>query len=259
MAISQYPGVGPTNTDVASAVVTAGTAAGFAATGPTTTQIAAAVPTLAQITTAITSNAASAGVTMAAITSSITANAASAGVTLAAIGTQVANNSSSPLNWTLLATGSLQNVNAATVSFSSYRALRIIVRCQVGSGSTQVPAMRLNGDTSGAYSAGRGALNGSNTNSQTGNPQIQLSGTGNNSSPINAIIEISNANTTAVKGVSWQITMLDSSTGQGVNYIGVGSYTGGSAITSFTLFDLNGANWAASANNATAFQVFGAN
>ncbi len=85
MAIEQIPGVGPQNTDIASAVVTAGTSAGFAATGPTTTQIAAAVPTLAQITSAVTSNAASAGVTMAAITSSITANAASAGVTIAAI------------------------------------------------------------------------------------------------------------------------------------------------------------------------------
>ena len=76
MAIDRIPGVGPQNTDIATAV-------------------AAAVPTIAAITSSITTNAASAGVTMAAITSSITTNAASAGVTLAAIGTVVAANASS--------------------------------------------------------------------------------------------------------------------------------------------------------------------
>jgi hypothetical protein len=53
MAIEQIPGVGPQNTDIASAVVTAGTSAGFAATGPTTTQIAAALPTNSSIASAV--------------------------------------------------------------------------------------------------------------------------------------------------------------------------------------------------------------
>jgi hypothetical protein len=66
MAIDRIPGVGPQNTDIATAV-------------------AAAVPTIAAITSSITTNAASAGVTMAAITSSITTNAASAGLTNASI------------------------------------------------------------------------------------------------------------------------------------------------------------------------------
>jgi hypothetical protein len=105
MAIDRIPGVGPQNTDIATAVAaavptiaaitssittnaasagltnasitSAGNAAGWGATGPTTTQIAAAVPTLAQITSSITTNAASAGVTMAAITSTVQANAGS--------------------------------------------------------------------------------------------------------------------------------------------------------------------------------------
>ena len=105
MAIDRIPGVGPQNTDIATAVAaavptiaaitssittnaasagltnasitSAGNAAGWGATGPTTTQIAAAVPTLAQITSAVTTNAASAGVTMAAITSTVQANAGS--------------------------------------------------------------------------------------------------------------------------------------------------------------------------------------
>ena len=66
MSVQRIPGVGPTNSDVATAV-------------------AAAVPNITQITSAVTSNAASAGVTMAAITSSIQTYAASAGLTAAAI------------------------------------------------------------------------------------------------------------------------------------------------------------------------------
>lgn len=62
MAVDRIPGVGPLNSDIATAT---------AAVVPTTGQIAAAVPTLAQITTAITSNAAPASVTMAAITSTV--------------------------------------------------------------------------------------------------------------------------------------------------------------------------------------------
>jgi hypothetical protein len=53
MAINQYPGVGPQNSDVAAAVVTAGTSAGFAATGPTTSEIAAALPTNSSIANAV--------------------------------------------------------------------------------------------------------------------------------------------------------------------------------------------------------------
>lgn len=48
MAINNYPGVGPQNTDVATAV---------AAAVPNTTQIAAAVPTIAQINSSVTANA----------------------------------------------------------------------------------------------------------------------------------------------------------------------------------------------------------
>lgn len=135
MAISQYPGVGPTNTDVASAVVTAGTAAGFAATGPTTTQIAAAVPTLAQITTAITSNAASAGVTMAAITSTVQANAGSPfGGTYTNLGT----------------TNLPQNATSYTLSgLSGYKYLRI--GCSFFLDGTYSPIIRFNSDSGNNY------------------------------------------------------------------------------------------------------------
>lgn len=244
MAISYIPGVGPANSDIAATIAT---------TPAVSAQITANVPTASAIASAV------AAPSLAQITSAITTNAASAGVTLAAIGTQVANNSSSPLNWTLLATGSLQSVNAATVSFSSYRALRIITRCQAGASSQQL-CLRLNSDSTGAYSYSRWPSNGTTqSNSTTGVSSLQIAGNANSSSPVNAVIDIFNANTTAIKIITAQVGLLDSSTGSGVGFPGVGSYTGGSAITSITLFDNNGVNWAASANNANAFQVFGAN
>lgn len=134
MSITQFPGVGPTNTDIANAVVTAGTSAGFAATGPTTTQIAAAVPNLTQITSAITSNA------------------ASAGVTLAAIGTQVANNATRFVGtYTTLVNQSLATgVNSFNVTgLGGYRYLRIMVNA--GFSSNDRLAARLNGDSGFNY------------------------------------------------------------------------------------------------------------
>ena len=129
MAIDRIPGVGPQNTDIASAVVTAGTSAGFAATGPTTSQIAAAVPTLAQITSAVTSNAASAGVTMAAITSSIQANAASSGVTIAAItsaGNSAGWGTTGGDTWTVISSGNVNGASALNLTgLSGYKKYKL--------------------------------------------------------------------------------------------------------------------------------------
>jgi hypothetical protein len=161
MAIDRIPGVGPQNTDIASAVVTAGTSAGFAATGPTTTQIAAAVPTLAQITSAVTSNAASAGVTMAAITSSITTNAASAGVTLAAIGTQVANNSPSANNWTVIANSGINWSNFTFTGISGYRKLRLFApRLEAASGAGVFVRVNSNGTVGNYFNSRTQTFNG---------------------------------------------------------------------------------------------------
>lgn len=94
MAIDRIPGVGPQNSDIATAVSTA-------------------VPTIAQITSAVTSNAASAGVTMAAITSAITTNAASAGVTNASIASAITSNAA-PASVTMAAITSSIQANAAS-------------------------------------------------------------------------------------------------------------------------------------------------
>lgn len=237
MAISQFPGVGPTNTDVASAVVTAGTAAGFAATGPTTTQIAAAVPTLAQITTAITSNAASAGVTMAAITSSITANAASAGVTLAAIGSQVSANAS-PYGgtWTNLGTYSSGGASATFSNLGGYKYLKFFCMVQ-GFSSTDTLGIRFNGENTGSnywsyYAANNGA---SATNGGAGG--VNGMPLGPSGSGI-VMIEIFGSNSTIPKAFKWNYVTTTDRAGNGA-----GVWLNTAAITSVTLYPINGSNF----------------
>lgn len=110
-------------------------------------------PSLAEITSAITSNAAPATVTMPAITSSITTNAASSGVTLAAIGTQVANNAS-PYGGTWADLGSYSTGGGNTVTFSNlggYKYLRLFYVLQPS--TTQIQYIRFNGDSGGNYAS----------------------------------------------------------------------------------------------------------
>jgi hypothetical protein len=232
MAIDRIPGVGPQNTDIATAVAaavptiaaitssittnaasagltnasitSAGNAAGWGATGPTTTQIAAAVPTLAQITSAITTNAAPASVTMAAITSSIVSNAASAGVTNASIAATVAANAGSPYAGTFTAvydnfvTGSAQ----VTISgLSGYKYLRVMVSF-FNSSPPSIDNYRfyLNGDTGGNYNTQmvgfQNAGNGSTSNvrawSNTGTSGAQFAGNIANVNNLAGTLEISN-------------------------------------------------------------------
>jgi hypothetical protein len=168
MAIDRIPGVGPQNTDIATAVAaavptiaaitssittnaasagltnasitSAGNAAGWGATGPTTTQIAAAVPTLAQITSAVTTNAASAGVTIASITSA--GNSAGWGATGPFGGT-----------WTTIYDNkNITGVTTVTVSgLGSYKYLKIIYNLNTAPTEGVGLFMRVNGDTAGNY------------------------------------------------------------------------------------------------------------
>jgi hypothetical protein len=177
MAIDRIPGVGPQNTDIATAVAaavptiaaitssittnaasagltnasitSAGNAAGWGATGPTTTQIAAAVPTLAQITTAITTNAASAGVTNASIASTVAANA----------GGQFSG------TWTNLAFvnfGATPSTAGLNVSgLTGYKYLRLITTAYAGVATTW--RLRFNGATTNYYGMSLRGARGTNT------------------------------------------------------------------------------------------------
>jgi hypothetical protein len=171
MAIDRIPGVGPQNTDIATAVATAvPTIAQI--TSAVTSNAASAGVTMAAITSAITTNAASAGVTMAAIASSITTNAASAGVTNASITSIVQSNAGSPFagTWTNLG---FQTGNGTTTinwtSLGSYKYLRFFwTGLQVTANNTF--AMRINGDTNAnRYSFMGLGLSGSSW-SQTSSP-----------------------------------------------------------------------------------------
>jgi hypothetical protein len=271
MAIEQIPGVGPQNTDIATAVAaavptiaaitssittnaasagltnasitSAGNAAGWGATGPTTTQIAAAVPTLAQITSAITTNA------------------ASAGVTNASIATQVANNAPSPFNFVHLGTGTLNNVSTATVSFSSYRFLRIFWSIQTGS-NDQAPRLRFNGDTTGNYPGGYFAFRssaGNNSGSTAiGYASINLTPSTYASNQVfTGWCEVFSANASTFKPYTVTDYGIVAGNFNSEQHNLTGNYKGTSAITSVTLFCTNGQSFGADARNQ--FQVYGAN
>jgi hypothetical protein len=249
MAIDRIPGVGPQNSDIATAVSTA-------------------VPTIAQITSAVTTNAASAGVTMAAITSSITTNAASAGVTLAAIGTQVANNAPSPANWVHLGTASMTNLITSTISFSAYRKLKIVIKGLTNAGSSNSAALRFNSDSGNNYNTGflyfRSGGTSPSTGLEVGNIgsyrlyRFNGSGMGSNQTFVGTI-EIENANLTNNKNYSHKMVYYDAGDAQFARIEGIGSYQGTSAITSVTFFDFSNVAYANNSTNNIAVQVFGMN
>ena len=271
MAINSIPGVGPQNTDIATAVSTSSAvSAQITASVPTAAAIATAVaaPSLASITSAITTNAAPASVTMAAITSSITTNAASAGVTLAAIGTQVANNAPSPSSWVFLGSGNLQGNNSATFSFSAYRKLRIVCKFTNGTGGAQAVLVRFNGDTANNYTvAALVTYEDTYAHAQT-NFLIQTDSLrmtyGNllNGGTCIGWMEVNDANSTSAhKQVTYQ-NMAPQSSASNVTarWSADGIYRVNSAITSVTINGNSGTVFSAGeAYNAQAFQVFGQN
>lgn len=244
MGISQFPGVGPTNTDVANAVVTAGTSAGFAATGPTTTQIAAAVPTLAQITTAITSNAASAGVTMAAITSTVQANAGS------------------PFGgtWTYLGYVNPNGSNAATFTgLSSYKYLKMTWIGLATSGGADL-LLRINGDSANNY-AWWGLYSAANTNAyglgDANYPWFDAGSISSTSALLNnGTVEFPQSNnSTAVKFVKYDVTNFN---GTQIHRKVEGIWNNTAAISSVSLF-LSGGTFSVSTGNTRGVYMWGGN
>ena len=198
---------------------------------------------------------------MAAPSSSTIATAVAGAVpTIGAINTSVANNAPSPFNWVHLGTGSVQNVTTATVSFSSYRYLRIFWSIQTGA-NDQAPKLRFNGDTAGNYPGGFFAFRssaGNNTGSTAiGYTSINLSpGTYASNQTFTGWCEVFAANASTFKPYTVKDYGIVAGNFNSEEHNLTGNYKG-SAITSVTLFDSSGQNFA---NDARCqFQVYGAN
>jgi hypothetical protein len=248
MAIDRIPGVGPANSDIASAIATTpAVSAQITANVPTAAAIATAVaaPSIATITSAITTNAASAGVTMAAITSSITTNAASAGVTLAAIGTQVANNAPSPNAWTVVSTIQPNNTtNTYTFSsLSGYKAYKLVfggLSCATNGSANHF--IRLNGDSGGNYIYGNMYSQPSTVgwimyNGSVGGTNIPLSSVSTQRLAGDATFE--RANLTGSKAITIELAGVG---GNSQYHKCIGSWYNTAAITSITVAT-SGANY----------------
>lgn len=148
------PPSGPSLAEITSAITSnaaPSTVTMPAITSSIATNAASSGVTMAAINSAITTNAAPASVTMAAVTSSITTNAASSGVTLAAIGTQVANNAS-PFGgtWALISETAFNNAQNITVSgLSAYKYLHFTLHCF--NTQTNDINVRFNGNSNSIY------------------------------------------------------------------------------------------------------------
>jgi hypothetical protein len=233
MAIDRIPGVGPQNTDIATAV-------------------AAAVPTIAAITSSITANAASAGVTIAAITSAgnsagwgatgpTTTQIAAAVPTLAQINTSVATNAPSPygVTWVNLALTTTNGVSGVTISsLSGYKYYRVLVLCESMSGSNKL-SMRFNGDTGANYGFAMGSASPSGEIARF-STQATLSPQLNGSK--GAMIDIPAANLTSGDKMFFTLGAVSS---VGASGLAVGVWQNTAAITSMTFFDSqsNTGNW----------------
>jgi hypothetical protein len=246
MAIDRIPGVGPQNSDIAAAVaapsaatIASAVAAPSAATIAST--VAGSVPTLAQITSAITTNAAPAATTVAAIT----AAGNSAGWNIA--GGQFVS------TWTNIGTYT-GNDTVSTVTFSglsSYRFLRFFGLTQF-SGSSDILSLRFNGDTSGSYHWG--IISSTNSNISAGQDRIRLNpGTvsANNTASSYFVIDGSNSGSHKILYMPPQPVRVGSADAFGGGY---GGWRNTSAISTITIFTNGGTVF----GGATSFSLQGA-
>jgi hypothetical protein len=276
MAIDRIPGVGPQNSDIATAVAapSAATIASTIATTPAVSaQITANVPTAAAIASAVAAPssatiqnliqtyAAPASVTMAAITSSITTNAASAGVTNASIATQVANNAPSANAWTLIGSTTWSSGAVTFSSLSGYKSYRMIVPYSfvaTGQGGAQT-GIRINGDSTSSYMVQAVIQKPSSVTSYAVTPnQAMYTGPDSLSNGTTGytqgIIEIYNANIAGPKYAAWDLVLR---TADGVTISrGSGMYNTTNTITSITYLIANGATMNTSSMNV---YLYGAN
>lgn len=222
MAINSIPGVGPQNSDIATAV---------------------AAPSIATITSAITTNA------------------ASAGVTLAAIGTQVSSNAPSPNAWTLV--GSVAPAySASTVTFSSlsgYKSYRLLIPYIQISGAGGGWGIRINGDTGYTYnSLGRENFGFTNLSILNSPGQDKYNFSSFNAATNGWVfgqVEIFNANISGAKYIMANTLIKDSAGNNGVYTNSTGTWNGTATITSITFGNIGGAV----IGNSNTIYLYGAN
>jgi hypothetical protein len=249
MAVNNLnPGIGPTNADIAAAV---------AAPSAATIAAAVAAPSAATIAS-----------TVAAPSSATIASAVAAAVpTLSQINSSVASNAPSPNAWVFLGSGNLQNVSSATVSFSAYRKIRVFynILTRTSSGEHQQICIRLNGDSNSFYSS-MNITKRSGTGYNLlpfirGNTRFFLTkdtASAQSNSTVMGEFEIDNAALTSTKIVRGTTYYRDVDSADNFTDI-LGTYTGASAITSFTFFANEGNAFANNTVNQTGIQIWGMN
>jgi len=175
------------------------------------------------------------GPTLAEITSAITTNAAPASVTNSSIATQVANNAPSANNWTVISSIT-PNATVGTYTFSSlsgYKSYRIIASTIPSVATTQ--GIRFNGDSSGIYNyAFKGVF--ANTLEGTAGLNDSKWTVGNlNDNVISTLdVTIDNATVGSYKtGKGWSIGRVGGTTNIDDAY---GIWRSTAAITSITFF-----------------------
>jgi hypothetical protein len=187
--------------------------------------------------------AAASGPSLAEITTAITTNAAPASVTNSSIATQVANNAPSPNAWTLVATSAQLNYNTGSVTFSGlsgYKTYKIVIPYLTLSGSTDSLGLRINSDSSAdIYGRSGWSLYNNGINSQSGaSTYFYISGLNSNGSIFNTNIVIKNASISSPKEIE---AVASSNFTYGQFYKMDGLYNSTSAVNSLTVFCTNSA------------------
>jgi hypothetical protein len=233
MAINSIPGVGPQNTDIATAVSTS---------SAVSAQITASVPTAAAIATAVAApSAATIAAAVAAPSSATIATAVAAAVpTTAGITTIVQANAGSPVGgtWTSLGVVNMNGLSGTTFSsLSGYKYLMFFYSLAgAAGGRTQI---QFNGDTGSNYSSGVGvpSLDASpgfnNGQLQT---QITLHGSPQGNYRATGIVKIPNSNSGLYKTVEGLAT-VDYNTTLGWEEFGLGVWNSTAAISSVTFLN----------------------
>jgi hypothetical protein len=217
MPISNIPGVGPTNADIATAV---------AAPSAATIATAVAAPSAATIAAAV-----------AAPSSATIATAVAAAVpTISAINTSVANNAPNPNNWTVIGNSGTGWSTFTFSSVSGYRTLRLFTPRMLSSADGQVQ-FRINGDsTTNVYMSSRAhSFGGSFGGNVESSSLISLGMTVGSSGPATFDVTFDFANLTTIPKI-----ITGRFGGLGSTYTSIsdsfrGYYTSTSAITSLTV------------------------